>query len=176
MGTLITEQAAAGGGVSASGWGARADLGRLASAVVPHGGGASAAAWPLLPACLQPNIEAHGSAGGVLGRDVVDDARDERPAGARRGLRGAPPGRRPGPRRELVDLAARAGCYIATGLLFITFFLFVDMDWTYSKLYDLVCFVGLDESIAVPPASTTRRCTGRRAGHTVAASLRTFGY
>lgn len=36
--------------------------------------------------------------------------------------------------------------------------------------------IGLDESIAVSPPRATRRGAGRRAGHTVAACLRTFGY
>lgn len=65
----------------------------------------------------EPNIYAHGPADSVRGRDVVDDARDVGPAGARRGQRGAPPGRRPRPRGERLDLAARTGRYIAAGAL-----------------------------------------------------------
>lgn len=64
---------------------------------------------------LESDDDKPGSAGSVRGRDVDHHARDERAAGARRGGRGAAPGRRPRPRREHVDSAARAGRYVAAG-------------------------------------------------------------
>ena len=64
---------------------------------------------------VEPDIDKPGPPGGVLGRDVVHDARDELAAGARRGFGGAAPGGRPGARRERVDHAAWTGRHVAAG-------------------------------------------------------------